>query len=115
MVREDILGGLRLAVSRGEKLSNAMLTFLRAGYAKNDIEEAARIVKDEITKKKDSEKKTFQPASNLLKESAPQHVSSYVDKSQKKKLPKLVYLLISLIILLVVFGAGIVWLWLAQQ
>jgi len=40
-MREDILGGLRLALIRGETLKKAMMTFYNAGYKKNDIEEAA--------------------------------------------------------------------------
>lgn len=42
MVRLDILEGLRQAVSKGEPLRKAMMSFYNAGYPKNDIEEAAR-------------------------------------------------------------------------
>lgn len=42
MVRQDILGGLKLAVSKGESLKHAMITFYNAGYKKEDIEGAAR-------------------------------------------------------------------------
>ncbi|MBI2044510.1 hypothetical protein HYT23_00475 [Candidatus Pacearchaeota archaeon] len=42
MVREDILGGLRLALSKGESLQNAMQSFYNSGYPKEEIEEAAR-------------------------------------------------------------------------
>lgn len=44
MVREDILGGLELAMSRGETLEQAMYSFFNAGYKKEDIEEAARVL-----------------------------------------------------------------------
>jgi hypothetical protein len=43
MVREDIVGGLKLALLRGESLKEAMMSFYSAGYKKEDIEEAARI------------------------------------------------------------------------
>jgi ABC-type bacteriocin/lantibiotic exporter with double-glycine peptidase domain len=42
MIRKDILGGLKLAISNGETLEQAMHSFYNAGYKKQDIEEAAR-------------------------------------------------------------------------
>src|SRR3972149_1144440 len=44
MVRYDILGGLELALSKGESLNQAMQTFFNAGYKREDIEEAARFL-----------------------------------------------------------------------
>jgi hypothetical protein len=44
MVREDILGGLKSAVQKGESLKQAMITFYNAGYSKEEIEEAARVL-----------------------------------------------------------------------
>ncbi len=48
MVREDILGGLRNALSRGESLNQAMRSFLNAGYNKEEIEEAARALESGV-------------------------------------------------------------------
>ena len=45
-MRNDILGGLRLALSRGQSLENAMQSFYNSGYTKEDIEEAARALKE---------------------------------------------------------------------
>ena len=42
MVREDIVGGLKLALAKGDTLKNAMMSFYQAGYKKEEIEEAAR-------------------------------------------------------------------------
>ncbi len=42
VIKEEILGGLRAALARGEPLKKAMMSFYNAGYAKKDIEEAAR-------------------------------------------------------------------------
>lgn len=47
MVREDILGGLRTALQRGESLKQAMLTFFNAGYTREEIEEAAKALEIE--------------------------------------------------------------------
>ena len=55
MVREDILGGLRIAVEKGESLFEAMMTFYGAGYSKKEIEESA----EALLKEKEREQ-TFQ-------------------------------------------------------
>lgn len=44
MVNEEIVGGLMSALSRGESLQAAMMTFFNAGYDKKEIEDAAKIV-----------------------------------------------------------------------
>lgn len=51
MVKEDILGGLKSAVSRGFSLRDAMVSFYNAGYARTDIEDAARTVQYEMAQK----------------------------------------------------------------
>jgi hypothetical protein len=47
MVRGDIIGGLKIALSRGDSLQKAMQSFYNAGYKKEDIEEAARTLNAE--------------------------------------------------------------------
>ena len=42
MAKEEIIGGLRAALSKGDSLQKAMMSFFNAGYPKEDIEEAAR-------------------------------------------------------------------------
>ena len=44
MVNEEILGGLRVAISHKSTLKDAMQSFYNAGYKKEEIEEAAKIV-----------------------------------------------------------------------
>ncbi len=44
MVREDIVGGLKVALSKGATLQQAMQSFYNAGYNKEEIEDAARYV-----------------------------------------------------------------------
>ena len=48
MVREEIVAGLRQAISKGESLEKAMISFYNAGYTKEDIEEAARFLQAQI-------------------------------------------------------------------
>ena len=44
MLNQEILGGLRHAINRGESLEKAMLSFYNAGYRKEEIEEAAKFI-----------------------------------------------------------------------
>ena len=46
MFREDILSGLKSAVSKGETLKQAMMSFYNAGYKKEEIEEAAKSIQN---------------------------------------------------------------------
>ncbi|MEK6833820.1 MAG: hypothetical protein AABY32_07290 [Nanoarchaeota archaeon] len=48
MVNEEIVGGLISALSRGEPLQKAMMTFYNAGYKKEEIEESARAVYSQV-------------------------------------------------------------------
>lgn len=43
-MRYDLLGGLRLALSKGDSLQQAMQSFYNAGYTKEEIEDAARVL-----------------------------------------------------------------------
>ena len=129
-MREDILGGLKLALIRGETLKKAMMTFYNAGYKKNDIEEAARelqqmtsqnvIVQKQTTIEKPVEKvvqkKIQQPISSqevsnygttkkIQQPISSQEVSDY--GAPKKFNKTIVILLISLLILLLGILASI--------
>ncbi|GIU68641.1 MAG: hypothetical protein KatS3mg001_491 [Candidatus Pacearchaeota archaeon] len=42
MVKEELVEGIRLALSKGESLEKAMMTFFNAGYPREEIEEAAK-------------------------------------------------------------------------
>lgn len=41
MVKEELVEGIKQALSRGDSLEKAMMSFFNSGYAKHDIEEAA--------------------------------------------------------------------------
>lgn len=41
MPKEELVEGIRQAISRGDSLEKAMMSFFNSGYAKHDIEEAA--------------------------------------------------------------------------
>ena len=62
MVNEEIFGGLKLALSKGETLKQAMMSFYNAGYKREEIEEAARALQQERFK----EQKPQQPRPEQL-------------------------------------------------
>lgn len=51
MVNEEILGGLKLALFKGESLKQAMMSFYNAGYKKEEIEGAARVLQEQKIEK----------------------------------------------------------------
>lgn len=57
MIKEDLVGGLKIALSKGQSLQDAMQSFYNAGYPREQIEAAARTLKDEQT-----QIQPFQPA-----------------------------------------------------
>ena len=47
MVRDDIFGGLKSALARGQSLKQAMMSFYNSGYPKAEVDEAANALKEE--------------------------------------------------------------------
>jgi len=60
-MREDILGGLKSALIRGETLKKAMMTLYNTGYKKNEIEEAAAALQQMTQQKPVAQAKPSQP------------------------------------------------------
>ncbi len=78
MVNDEVLGGLKSALERGESLKRAMMTMFNAGYQKAEIEEAARALVPS-----DMESKL-----GLLEEKKPLVAKTTVtSKQQKMKIP----------------------------
>ena len=75
-MREDILEGLKIAVSKGESLQQAMQSFFNAGYKKEEIEEAARAL--QMFQAGQPIPQTTQPIKP--KQSAPQQTSQPIQK-----------------------------------
>ena len=133
MMVEDISEGLKLAVSKGETLQQAMQSFYNTGYKKEDIESAARLLSVNVIPTAQSQeskipqkqpifpkKQPFKPVQKVLDYGRPlpqqqfplppkpvQKVSDY-GQSQKQINPKMI-MIILVIILLIVFGGAIGW------
>jgi len=100
-IKEDILGGLKLAISKGDSLKQAMQSFYNAGYKKEDIENAARTMQMEeharqkriISQRQNSsmqlpEKKSFFSKINLFKKKdIKTSQKKYPEQKNKQTLP----------------------------
>jgi len=81
MIREDILEGLKFALSKKESLKQAMASFYNAGYKKQDIEDSARALQSQniILKR---QVKVFQPKNFSDKGQTIQRISGYGESAQ---------------------------------
>ncbi len=120
MVDETISSGLKVALSKGESLKSAMMSFYNAGYSKQEIEEAARVVQMDMSqeqqwsipqKEETSEElntSLIPLQSNSLSSSADeiqntvplQRVSNYETASSQRNVTLLVVLAALLVVLL---------------
>ncbi|MBU1129579.1 MAG: hypothetical protein KJ949_03045 [Nanoarchaeota archaeon] len=117
MVRFDILGGLKAAVQKGSSLKQAMITFYNAGYLKEEIEEAAKILVSQgpiqPVAQSNQQQITQQPQQNLQPGQPTQKVSNYIPSTpqqnqqvsnyepKKKKGKGFVILLVAILLLLI--------------
>lgn len=85
MVREDIIGGLKSALTRGFSLKDAMISFYNAGYTKEDIEEAARKLQYQIEENKELKELIMQTNNKAL---SPGGVSLPAEKRHAIHAPK---------------------------
>ena len=91
MVNQAIFEGLKRATKKGETLRKAMISFYNAGYPKEEIEEAARLLKTQSASTKLTTQSTNTPKKIFTKTSKPiQKISSYGNKIpvQKKQITK---------------------------
>jgi len=116
-MREDILGGIKAAIERGATLKQAMMTFYRAGYKKEEIEEVARqYLKEKQIKKmqmqspavaqKTGKKEIKKPEKSIREQKPIQKISNY-DAVLKPKGDNSIIILVIILILLLVGLAGI--------
>ncbi len=121
MPNYDLIEGIRLALSKGYTLEQAMMSFYNAGYPKEDIEEAARILlyhpshplsHPEKPVPEDFKKpaKALPPSKpgKLLEEEEKQKISKYEEPASKTKNNILIIFLIFLLFLIFGTLAGII-------
>ena len=111
MKPEDISEGLRIALSKGESLQNAMQSFYNAGYSRDEIESAARMINNfqmnsqksqpmQIENKEQGMKKQTHQVNQQNPPKLKQNVSDYNENSKdpRKAMVTLV------IVMLIIFG-----------
>lgn len=86
MINEEIVGGLKNALERGDSLKNAMISFYNAGYDKKEIEEAAKTLLNYPTAKPEA---TPEPAKKIeiKKEIPPQKIVQKVSQYGEENIP----------------------------
>ncbi len=120
MVKQEIVEGLRLATSKGESLQEAMMSFFNAGYSKEDIENAAKVLYSSRTKEtqNSSDKQSPQNAQGDKSSLKPKPLNQRQEPSKKPKViqrvsnydeppkqPRKILTIILIIILIILFGA----------
>tara|TARA_Y100000031_G_C8138709_1_gene346523 strand:- start:58 stop:480 length:423 start_codon:yes stop_codon:yes gene_type:complete len=121
---EDILAGLKSAMSRGDSLQEAMQSFYNAGYMKRDIDAAARKLQTQLHSepiKKAHEQKPINAkkslpvltpgkdeGANSKPQKTVQKVSDYDSKGKAKENPtmkKIMLLVILISLLAIILGS----------
>lgn len=114
MVNNEIFEGLKLALSRGYTLEQAMLSFFNAGYKREEIEEAARALQTPSAQSTPSTSKPISEKINkkivkpqikpiekkIINEEEKQKISKYEGKIKPKG--KLITILLIIFLLLFV-------------
>lgn len=112
-MKEDILEGLRNALSKGETLQQAMQSFYNAGYEVKDIQEAARELQSKTPQtlqntnpKEIHNKQPIQPKKKLFPK-PPQKVSNYEQKPKNPR--KTLLIIISILLVIILIGFGVIY------
>ena len=112
-MKDDILEGLKNALSKGEQLQNAMQSFHNAGYEMKDIEEAAHELQLKMPqyfpKPNPVGVQVNQEIQNKEASSPKPPIQRVSNYEQKQTNPKkiIVIVIVSLIVILVLFLGGI--------
>lgn len=105
---EILANGLKRALERGESLEKAKQTFINAGYDREAIEKASKLLSEEKIqtikpKLRGAQKESQQYYRPQIKKSGKSNIPPLPTEQKQKKSKKLI-LIISLLILIVVIG-----------
>jgi len=91
MTNQEILGGLKLAMSKGISLKDAMMSFYNSGYEKQEIEQAARELQQQNLQTKKSipvSKKVSNYGKPINKKPVIQQIKKISDKKIQEPIQK---------------------------
>ena len=83
MAREELVEGLKRALSNGDSLGQAMQSFYNAGYEKNEVEEAARALQMQAVQRQPIQPQQRQQPKQQPKN--PTNLPPQIIMSQKQK------------------------------
>ena len=86
MAKEEIVEGLKYAIARGDSLEKAMMSFYNSGYAKQDVEDAAKILDTPQFQKNQTMQQQPQPPKATI--SKPQTQIEELDKPETHPVPQ---------------------------
>jgi cobalamin biosynthesis Mg chelatase CobN len=98
MVKEDIVGGLKNAIERGENLEQAKQTFINAGYSADEVEQAAASLGGIIASIATPQ---TQPTSQQIPPKQSKQLPAQAKKPEKKSRKSPIVFLIIILILLI--------------
>jgi len=101
MVREDIVAGLRNAIERGSSIEQAKMSFISAGYPREEVEEASQFIHSDYTLPDIERRDMTTPAPQISSAIQPSKKSFF---SRMRKYLKLFLILgIILVVLIIIF------------
>ena len=107
MVKEDILGGIINAVSRGSSLKDAMQSFYNAGYPKEEIEEAARQFQIINSGKPTQQIQKTTPQQTQTQQTPTPQPQQNIISLENKKPDKVGWLIFFIVLLVIIIGIGV--------
>jgi len=107
---QELIGGLRNALDRGETLVKAKQSFINAGYKQVEVEAAARKVPaatSQISRPATVAPVTAKPLPKPITQAAKPQSATTTAPSQPKKLSKIFIIILIVISALILIGAAI--------
>ena len=113
MVNIDLLEGLKVAISKGETLQQAMQSFYNAGYDKRDIEESAKALQYQISQEQIQKPKLVKSENNIKKpmelpKSQPPKTTQKISNYEQEKNPRKKMIIIIAFLLIVLDRKSVV-------
>ena len=111
--QEELSGGLKNALERGQSLASAKQSFINAGYSKQQVEQAAKqisgvsVQSPPITQTAQSQEQPTTTSQKQSAQSAQQLPKTAKPYPTNKKSHKILYILLGIISILLLIGAGL--------
>ena len=106
MEREDIIGGLKSALASGESLNRATMTFINAGYKREEVETAAKSLNTHrLQPVVNINPKETKPVKRIPRIEPPKTIQKVSNYEQNQKRFDVVIMIVLVFILITLVGA----------